>query len=76
MSKQFEVDKTYTCRSICDYDCIYSFTIKSRTAKFVTIDGTMQHNKRRKVYLDRDGVECIDPHGVYSMSPVLRAAGH
>lgn len=68
---RFEVGRTYRCRSICDYDCIFSFTILARTEKTVTIK---HHNNtvRRKVRLS-DGVEAIDPHGRYSMSPVLRA---
>lgn len=67
----FQVGRTYRCRSICDYDCIFSFTVSARTDKTVTITA---HGKpvRRKVRLS-DGVEAIDPHGRYSMSPVLRA---
>jgi hypothetical protein len=70
-STTFAVGKTYRCRSICDYDCIFSFTVTARTDKTVTIT---VHGKpvRRKVRLS-DGVEAIDPHGRYSMSPVLRA---
>ena len=72
MAKQFIVGETYSCRSICDYECIYSFEILKRTAKCVWIK---YHGEvtRRTVRLS-DDVECIDPHGRYSMSPVLRAA--
>ncbi len=67
----FQVGRTYRCRSICDHDCIFSFTVMARTEKTVTIT---VHGKatRRKVRLC-DGVESIDPHGSYSMAPVLRA---
>ncbi len=73
MNKQFIVGETYTCRSLCDYDCIYSFKITRRTEKCVWIE---YHGKvtRRQIRHDRDGVEQIDPHGRYSMSPTLRAA--
>lgn len=68
---QFEVGKTYTCRSICDWDCIYSFTIVRRSEKTVTIKS---HGKEvRRTIRVADGSEQIDPHGRYSMSPVLRA---
>ena len=33
---QFQIGRTYNTRSICDHDCIFSFTILSRTAKTVT----------------------------------------
>jgi hypothetical protein len=69
---KFEVGKTYSCRSICDYDCIFSFEVIARTEKTVTIKSAGR-TVRRKVRLS-DGVECIDPHGRYSMSPVLFAA--
>lgn len=67
----FEVGKTYTCTSICDSECVYSFPILKRTAKCVWIK---HHNKivRRTVRVSF-GVEQIDPHGRYSMSPVLCA---
>lgn len=72
MTAQFQVGRTYQVRSICDYECIFSFVILSRTEKTVSIRA---HNnvRRRKIRLV-DGVECIDPFGRYSMSPVLRAA--
>lgn len=71
MTAQFNVGQTYSVRSICDYDCIFSFTILSRTEKTVTIK---HHGNtvRRKVRVV-EGVEAIDPHGRYSMSPVLWA---
>lgn len=68
---KFAVGKTYTCRSIGDSDCIYSFTIVRRSEKTVTIN---YHDKEvRRTIRVVDGSEQIDPHGRYSMSPVLRA---
>jgi len=37
MIAQFEVGKTYSCRSICDYDFIFSFEVVKRTEKFVSL---------------------------------------
>lgn len=70
---QFQVGKTYSTRSICDSECVYSFQILKRTEKCVWINRNGKPT-RRTVRVDRDGVESIDPHGRYSMSPVLRAA--
>jgi hypothetical protein len=70
MSKQFVVGKTYYTRSICDHDCVWGHSIKSRTAKFVTLG----NGKRFKVSL-WNGVETIKPQGSYSMCPILRAEG-
>ena len=69
---QFEIGKTYSCRSICDYECIFSFEVIARTERTVTIKSGSK-TVRRKVRIS-GGVETIDPHGRYSMSPVLRAA--
>ncbi|WP_409560215.1 hypothetical protein [Hyphomicrobium sp. MC8b] len=73
MVAQFEVGKTYSCRSICDYDCIFSFEVVKRTAKFVSLKDSGGKVRARKVRV-WDGAEVCDPHGRYSMSPVLRAA--
>lgn len=66
--KQFEVGKTYSTRSICDYDCIFSVTIHKRTDKTVTTE-----RGRHKVYVSGDGSEYIMPWGKYSMCPVFVA---
>jgi hypothetical protein len=68
---KFEVGKTYQSRSICDHDCIFSFTIVARTAKQMTIN---EHGKiyKRGIFVD-DGVEHCKPHGTYSMCTIIRA---
>lgn len=71
-TKQFQTGRTYSVRSLCDYDCIFQFEVLGRTDKTVTIK-VHGEPTRRKVKLV-DGVETIDPLGRYSMSPVLRAA--
>lgn len=65
---KFEVGKTYYCRSLCDYDCIYRITVVSRTEKtLITSEG-----KRLRIKI-LDGVESVAPHGRYSMSPTIYA---
>lgn len=71
---KFEVGKTYSVRSICDYECIFSFEVMKRTEKMVTIRSHHRGDVARKVRVC-DGVEYLDPHGRYSMSPVLGADG-
>lgn len=65
---KFEVGKTYYCRSLCDYDCIYRITVASRTEKTLTTS----EGKRLGIKL-RDGVESVAPRGRYSMSPTIYA---
>lgn len=73
MNKNFEPGKTYFCRSICDYDCKWSYLVTKRTDKsiYVQKDGTGPVMARR-VSSDRYGEFCY-PMGHYSMAPVLRA---
>lgn len=68
---KFIVGRTYAVRSICDYDCVFRFEVVARTEKTVTL---ASHGKqvRRKVRVVC-GAEACDPHGRYSMSPVLSA---
>jgi hypothetical protein len=70
--KTFEVGKTYSTRSACDYNCIFSFEVIARSEKTVTIRSGGRGTVRRKVRV-YDGAEHIDPHGRYSMAPVLSA---
>jgi hypothetical protein len=71
MTSKFEVGRTYSVRSLCDYDCVYSFLIERRTAKTVWLKCHGKTRARRVRIVD--GREACDPHGVYSMSPVLMA---
>lgn len=68
---KFQPGRTYTARSIGDHDCVFKFTVVARTAHMVTLRSD-RGDKARKVRI-WDGVECLDPLGRYSMSPVLRA---
>lgn len=67
----FKVGTTYSTRSICDHDCIFSFTILARTAKQVTVT---VHGKVQKRGISLcDGIESFAPFGRYSMSPTIYA---
>ena len=68
---KFEIGKTYSCRSSCDWDCVFSYTVVARTAKRVTLEA---HGERtvRGIYMV-DGVEACRPEGSYSMCPSIRA---
>jgi hypothetical protein len=68
----FTVGKTYTARSACDHNCVWSFKVVSRTAKSITIEGN-EGTSRRGVSI-WDGGETAFPMGRYSMAPIIRAA--
>ena len=66
---KFETNKEYKTTSICDHTCVIAITVAKRTPKtIVTTEG-----KRFRIGM-YEGVEYINPWGVYSMSPVIRAA--
>ena len=69
---KFIVGKTYTCKSICDHNVTWSFTVLSRTDATVKIAGDGKV-RTKKVYIDDSGNEVVRPLGVYSMAPFLRA---
>jgi hypothetical protein len=71
MTVKFEVGKTYAVRSAADHTWIIAYTIVRRTDTNVWIerDGEIVRRKLRSYH----GVERFDPHGRYSMSPVISA---
>jgi len=71
---KFEVGETYTTRSVCDYDCIFSYEVVRRTAKSVWVKARDGEIVRRavKVFPNTEE-ETIFPEGYYSMCPVLKA---
>lgn len=71
--KSFEVGQSYGVRSICDYECIFRFTVERRTAQTVWLKSAGGKVKARRVRVV-DGCEACDPQGRYSMSPVLMAS--
>ncbi len=70
--KKFEVGKTYYDRSACNHDCIFSYTVISRTAKTVILQDKFGKTRRRRVFIS-GGEEHVLPQGSYSMAPVLSA---
>jgi hypothetical protein len=71
MATQFQVGNTYQTRSICDHDCIFSFTILSRTAKSVRV--TVHGKVVRRGLSIWNGVEQFKPFGTYSMCAIISA---
>ena len=72
---KFEIGKTYTMKSICDHNCIWSYTVTDRTAQTITVtDGNktlkLRVNKRVSEYCN---AETVYPLGSYSMAPSLSA---
>ena len=67
--EKFEVGKTYYCRSACDHECVWEFTITKRTDKSVWI-GDQRFNIIAGISHES---EAIYPLGKYSMCPILRA---
>ncbi len=75
MVTQFKVGQTYSTRSICDHECIHSFTILARTAKMVT---TREAHRITAKTIKRglsvyDGREQFKPFGNYSMCAIIDA---
>jgi len=67
----FKIGQTLATRSICNHDTIYTATVIKRTPKTITIDEDGEI-KTRRIFI-YDDVECIKPHGPYSMSATFRA---
>ena len=73
--KKFEVGKGYSMTSVCDHNCVWTYTVTARTAQTITIsDGEKVQkcriNKKISEYCD---TETIYPLGRYSMCPSLTA---
>jgi hypothetical protein len=63
---KFTIGEEVAARSLADWDCIFRFTVISRTAKFVTLN-YYGEPKRVKIHV-RDGREYCYPLGNYSMA--------
>lgn len=75
-TQTFEVGRDYHCRSFADHECVWTFSVVKRTAKFVTLREDHLgggHKDRRVGVRVWDGVEVCSPLGTYSLSPVLSA---
>lgn len=70
---KFETGKEYICRSVCDYDCTWTFKVLKRTAKSIWIKDSHTGEEVRKAVKVYDDCEQINPLGSYSMAPILTA---
>ena len=68
----FAVGNTYACRSFGDHNCVWTFTVTARTARFVTLSDSDGKTVRVGVRV-WNGVESCSPFGTFSLSPVLTA---
>lgn len=75
--KQFEVGQEYSTRSICDWNCIFSFKVISRTAKRIVLKDLVTGDiEKRGIHMHIEGGqenEACRPFGNYSMCPIIHA---
>lgn len=73
--KKFEIGKQYSMTSVCDHDCVWTYTVTARTASTITItDG--RETKTCRIVKDLSEyreAETVRPLGKYSMCPLLTA---
>ena len=72
-TETFTPGQNYSCRSVCDFNCTWAFTVTRRTAKTVWLKDDRDQVKSFRVRV-WDNVEQVQPLGNYSMAPVLCAA--
>lgn len=63
-------------RSLCDYDCVWTYKVTRRTPMTVTLEdsrGRVTVCRIQKKASEWCKAECVSPLGVYSMSPTLCA---
>lgn len=73
--RKFEVGKEYSMSSVCDHNCIWTYTVLERTAATITITDGKETKKCRviKALSEIRNAESLYPLGKYSMSPILSA---
>lgn len=73
--RKFEVGKTYSMRSICNQECVWTYKVIARTACTVTLDDGKEIKRCRisKGHSEIHGAETVLPLGSYSMCPTLTA---
>lgn len=74
--KTFEIGKTYETRSACNSECVWTFTITSRTA--ATVTAVDDHGETKKFRISKKfstfrNAETFLPFGEYSMCPMISA---
>lgn len=73
---KFEIGKAYSMSSVCDHECVWTYTVTARTAATVTLTDDRGEVKKCRVnakFSEYCGAETIFPLGRYSMAPILRA---
>jgi len=70
----FQVGRTYSTPSVCDHECIFSITVESRTACFITTAAAKHQPSKRLKVSEWDGAETVAPMGQYSMCPIINAS--
>jgi len=73
MDTRFFINNTYSTRSSCNHECVYTFKIIKRTEKSVWIIEVGEKEIIRRKVIMYEGIETIYPLGKYSMAPILRA---
>lgn len=68
----FTVGEFVTARSACDSDCVWTFEVIGRTAKFVTIRDTSTGDVSRVGVIASPEGEWARPFGAFSMCPIVR----
>lgn len=73
----FQVNQTYQCRSLCNYDCVWTYKVIKRTPSTITIKDmsskAVKTCRVSKKSSEHFGCEIIHPLGSYSMAPSLWA---
>lgn len=69
---RFHVGQIVQARSAGDYDCVWTFIITKRTARFITLEQDSGETMRVGVR-EWNGEEWASPFGSYSLAPVVRA---
>lgn len=69
----FTTGQVVTATSACDSDCVWTFEVVARTAKFVTLRDVDNGDTMRVGVRCHDGEEWASPFGTFSMAPVVRA---
>jgi hypothetical protein len=75
----FQPGTVYSTRSICNYDCVFSYRIIRRTDKSVWVcpvrngEDVTDETKRRSIMKYDGQPERIYPQGQFSMAPSLTA---
>jgi hypothetical protein len=79
---KFEIGNTYSMRSICDHECVWTYTVVARTEQTITLmdervkasNGTETIKCRvNKKVSEWNNAETVYPLGRYSMCPSLTA---